>query len=230
MVGRLAASEQTMPSKDRLTVSVFYYDTEVAPSNQPREIAERCQAEIISLGEQLSMISEQLGKTLKQKEIDDVVRLCHFHYENLLFRIYALRERAWDVLAVLTDIPRRTTGNDKFRAEVLSRIKAAYPELSKAFLTVLNLIDSDIEFRNVATHKTILVLGLMRDDIQDIWEFDSVLWAYDPRSEDGIRMQKLVRRSLRAFVLQQRQHIQEVFDAALEFSKQSNTAIRKKQW
>ena len=147
------------------------------------------------------MISEQLGKTLKQKEIDDVVRLCHFHYENLLFRIYALRERAWDVLAVLTDIPRRTTGNDKFRAEVLSRVEAAYPELSKAFLTVLNLIDSDIEFRNVATHKTILVLGLMRDDIQDIWEFDSVLWAYAPRSEDGIRMQKLVRRSLRAFVL-----------------------------
>lgn len=219
-----------MSSKDRLTVSAFYYDTEVAPSNQPREIAERCQAEIISLGEQLSIISEQLSKALKQKEIDDVVRLCHFHYENLLFRIYALRERAWDVLAALTDIPRRITGNDKFRADVLSRIKAAYPELIKAFLTVLNLIDSDVEFRNVATHKTILMLGLMRDDIQDIWEFDSVLMAYDPRSEDGIRMQKLVRRSLREFVLQQRQHIQEIFDAALEFSTQSDTAIRKERW
>lgn len=219
-----------MPSIDKLTVSVFYYNTEVAPSNQPREIAERCLAEITLLGEQLTIISHQLSKALAQKEIEDVGRLCHFHYENLLFRIYALRERAWDVLAALTDIPRRTTGNDKFRADVLSRVKAAHPELSNAFTAVLNLIDSDVEFRNVATHKTILMLGLMREETQDIWEFDSVLLDFDPRSEDGIKMRKLAWRSLREFVVQQRQHIQEIFDTAFEFSKECDSSIRKKRW
>jgi hypothetical protein len=71
-----------MPLKHRLTVSAFYYDTDVAPSNQPREIAERCRAEVIWLGEQLTIISEQLSRSLAQKEIEDVIRLCHFHYEN----------------------------------------------------------------------------------------------------------------------------------------------------
>jgi hypothetical protein len=62
-----------MPSTDKLTVSVFY-DTEIAPSNQPREIAERCRAEITLLDEQLTIIGEQLSKALKQKEIEGVTR------------------------------------------------------------------------------------------------------------------------------------------------------------
>jgi hypothetical protein len=219
-----------MPSSNQLTISVFYYDVEAAPSNQPREIAERCRAEIILLSEQLAIIGEQLSKALTQKEIEDVVRLCHFHYENLLFRIYALRERAWDVLAALTDTQRRTTGNERFRADVLSKVQATDSGLSNAFHSILNLIDTDVRLRNVATHKTILALGLMREGVQDIWEFDSVLWAVDPRTKDGIRIRELVRRSLREFVGQQRQHIQNLFDAAVAFSRECDSAIRKKRW
>lgn len=219
-----------MSSTNELTVSVFYYDTEVAPSNQPREIAKHCCAEIVMLCSQLLAIGELLDRALIQREIEDVVSLCHLHYENLLFRIYALRERAWDALAALTAIPRRSTSYDKFRNDVLSSVQATYPDLVRAFHGILSQIDSDVKLRNVATHKTILMLGLTRNDSQDIWEFDSVLSTFDPDSEESRRLQKSVRKSLRAFVTEEKQHIRDIHDLALEFAKQCDTAIRQKHW
>lgn len=219
-----------MPSIDNLTVSVFYYDTENTVGNKPREIAQRCCAEIMALGEQLNIISGLLNKALRQKEIEDVVRLCHLHYEDLLFRLYALRERAWDVLAALTGTPRKATGNDRFRAEVLSKIKTAYPELEHTFRAILDFIDADIKLRNVATHKTFLIIGLTGEGASDIWEFDAMLLTFDPESEAGVRMQKAVRKSLKEFVAQQIQHTQKVSDLICEFSKQCNLAIPQKRW
>jgi len=64
-----------MSSRSHLSAVVFYYDTRVSPENQPEQIAHRCRAEMVLLCEQLYSISEQLTKALRQKNIEDIVRL-----------------------------------------------------------------------------------------------------------------------------------------------------------
>ncbi len=175
-----------MVSEEHLSAVVFYYDTQVSPENQPERVARRCGAEIILLCEQLFIISEQMTNSLRKKETEDIISLCHFHHENLLLRLYALRERVWDVMAALADVPRKATGNNQFRSSVLSRIKTNYPNIETAFSSLLSLIEPDMEWRNVATHETILILGLMGDNSANVWELELLLDSFDPQSEDGL--------------------------------------------
>ena len=119
-----------MTPKDSPSIVVGYYDPEHHPLKQSgwtseqkqrakyKWIAQRCSGEIISLRNQLGTIMDQLSLALRRTDVDDVVHLCQFHHENYLFRIYSLRERAWDVLAALVEVPRKNTGNESFRNSV----------------------------------------------------------------------------------------------------------------
>jgi len=112
----------------------------------------------------------------------------------------------------------------------LSRAKANYPNLEEAFSSLQSLIEPDIESRNVATHETFLILGLMRDDFSEVWEVDDVPYSHDPQSEDGLRIQKMVRKTLRKFVTEDKKHIQEIADAASKFYRLCDEPIRNKHW
>ncbi len=220
-----------MTARDTPSVVVCYYDPKHDPENQPKLIAHRCTAEIVLLCDQLGTTIEQLSLALRRKRIDDAVHLCQFHHENAIFRIYALRERAWDVLAALADVNRRSTGNKTFRESVLSKIEGAYPGLNDTFSNLLRLIDSDVRTRNVATHETFLFLGLtFGDDFQNTYEIAGVLTWHDPKSEEGPRIQKMVRKALREFVAEDKKHIQEIVSLAFDFVRHCHDAIDRKRW
>jgi hypothetical protein len=214
----------------KLKIVVFNYETRINGQNRPEEIATRCKAEIFGIGNNLRNVTAEMRKSLRQKELADVARLCLYHYENLLFRMYSLRERAWDVQAALVDVPRERTGKQGFRLTVLTRTKAVYPELEIPFTRLQALIEGDMRTRNTATHETFLMLGLTNENFSNLWEVDSVLESYDPESKDGLEIRKLVRRLLRQFVTEKEKHAGEVNDVATEYCDLCDEAIRKKSW
>jgi hypothetical protein len=149
----------------------------------PKELAQRCCGEIVALCEQLRLGIQHIASAARRKEITVAIRLCEYYYEDAITRIYSLRERAWDVLAALVNVPRKTTGNKKFRKSVLARLGADYPELKKSFEKLLTIIDTDLKNRNITTHQTLLFLGVtLTHDCRDTYDIDFVLNWRDPES------------------------------------------------
>jgi len=202
------------------SVVVCYYDINTEQERQPKQITQRCTAEIIALCKQLDLVIDRLTLVLEQDDIDEAVDLCHFHYEDFLFRAYSLRERAWDVLAALAKVPRKQTNNESFRNSVLPEIESAFPKVYKAFSELVRMIDVNVSIRNVATHETFLFLGLTSgDDFQNIYEIKEVLTQYDPAIENGRKVQTMVRNALQDFITEQSRHIQEINGKAFDFVK-----------
>lgn len=109
MKGKLAAS-----------IVVCYYDMKEIEKQKPKELAQRCCGEIVALCEQLGLATQHLASAASRKEITDAIRLCEYYYEDAIMRIYSLRERAWDALAALVNVPRKNTGDERFRKRVLA--------------------------------------------------------------------------------------------------------------
>lgn len=213
------------------SIIVGYYETKVSPENEPRRIAQRCSAEIISLGNQLNTVSQQLTAGLRRRDINDVVDSTAFNYENFLFRVYSLRERVWDVLAALATVDRSRTGDKKFRELVLATISNTYPELYKAVLNLQTLIASDLELRNVGTHQTFLILGITYDgDSNDLYDLDSAIQSFDPKSKVGKFRGSEIRKALGQFTREQRSHIEEIQRAAFDVVHQFHGVIDRKVW
>ena len=81
----------------------------------------------------------------------------------------------------------------------------------KTFSKLKDLIESDVKNRNVATHETFLFFGLtFEGDFRNTYEIDTVLTWCDPETEDGVKIQNMVRKALREFVAEDKKHIQKI--------------------
>ena len=220
-----------MKPKGTPSVVVCYYDPKYELEKQPKRVANRCIAEIVSLCKQFDTISNQLFLALRRKDIDEAVYMYEFHYENFIFRLYALQERVWDVLEALAGIQRKKETKWGFRKRVLSEIKQVYPEVYGVVSNLRRLIESDIKYRHVVTHETFLFLGLVFGvNFGDIYEISQVLTWEDPQSEGGRRIQKIVRKALREFAAENKKHIQEIITEAFNFTRRCSDAVNRKLW
>lgn len=220
-----------MKNKTLPSIVVYHFDTKHPLEKESKRIAERCTGEIVSLCSQLDFIAKQMAGSLRRKDIGDMTRECLFHHENYLFRVYALRERAWDILAALSDRERQPTERKAFRETVFSVLKKTYPDLYKSFSSLYTLIEADIELRNVATHRTFLFFGLAsKEDLSDFQEIESMLDWFDSESKAGIEIQKTLRLAIRKFVTRETNRIQEITKSAFEFASYCQGAINSKSW
>jgi len=192
------------------------------------ETAKRCVAEAVHLCEQLGIVLDQMKACVRRKGAADVLRLCQYEYENLLFRVYVLRERAWDILAATVGVKRGKTGDPGFRKALLSSATANHPKLTQAFNELLSLIERDVRFRNTATHQTILQLGFIFDnDRGRIFEADSVLMWHDLASKAARDTGHMVKRTVTDFVTRTTARIQGIINAALQLARECGRAHGK---
>lgn len=106
-------------------VALYWYEL----GGQPSEGVYASVGEISLLRSELALIRDELSLSSRRKEAETAARLCKYHYENFLSRLYVIRERIWDALTALVDVKRRNTGDKKFRDSVLSLVKQNYPEI-----------------------------------------------------------------------------------------------------
>ena len=100
----------------------------------------------------------------------------------------------------------------------LKQVRCNYPELYEAAMKLYCIVCLDVKMRNVATHETFLSFGLAFDsDYSYIYEIDSVLTWKDPRSEEGMRIEEMVRDALRRFAHCKQEQIGEFISAAHAF-------------
>ncbi len=213
-------------------VICHFDDTKGGPFAKPKEKAKRCTAELVALCEQLGIVVGQMQGTVRRSEPDDLLRLCRFHYENFLHRLYALQERCWDILTSISGEKReRGTRPDELRAVVRDSVQTTHPKLYKAFNNLYSLSKGDRKFRNTATHQTILYLGIQFPGKgTGIYEADSVLYWYDPKSKAGIATKKVVTKATRQFVAHHIKRIQGIVRAALLFADECHSVIDVKTW
>jgi hypothetical protein len=110
----------------------------------------------------LVTIREELEVVRAQQAIEKAMRRLESHVESYLVRAYELRERVLGLLRIRTgqakDVERLRHLSQ--RADALSRLKGAEPELTEAAGNLLSLLDGDIGLRNMHTHQFYLSLGL----------------------------------------------------------------------
>jgi len=177
------------------------------------------------------LTTQHLASAARRQEITDAIRLCEYYYQDAITRIYSLRERAWDALAALVNVPRKKTGHEQFRRGVLARLGADYPELKKSFEKLLTTIDIDLKNRNITTHQTLLFFGItLTHDFRDTYEVDSVLMWRDPENPASKELQAMIRKALNRFVSQEAKQFRETTSQALEVERLCFDAIRKKSW
>jgi hypothetical protein len=189
----------------------------------------RCAGEILAICEQLGVIADQLSLATEAQDVGDAARLCQLNHEDFIFRVYALFERGWDCLEMLLDKSRCALREDKKAG--LEQVRCTYPELYEAAMKLHSIVDLDVRMRNVATHETFLFLGLVLDsNYADVYEIDTVFTWADPRSEEGVRIEEMVRDALRRFAHRKQEQIGEFISAAHAFASCCTDAVNSKKW
>lgn len=211
-------------------IVVSYYDTKKYEKENPKQLAKRCHGEMSALCEKLALTTSNLVTAPSNEDVSDGLSLCEYYYEYGIVKIYSLRERAWDTLAVLVNVPRVSTSKKHFRQNVLDKLKGEFPELKKSFEKFLAIIDTDWEYRNVATHETLLFLSVQFPNEGDIYEADSVIMWHDPDSSGGKEIQAMLKGALERFVKRTSKHFQEVIEHASQFQDICSNAIDNKSW
>jgi hypothetical protein len=220
-----------MKEKPTPSIVVCYYDTKEQETRKPHELAQRCCGEIIARCEQLVLATQHLASAARQSDVTDATRGCEQHYEVAITRMYVIRERIWDVLAALCDVKRKNIGDERFRKAVFDRLEKNHPELKRLFDHLLREIDVPLEYRNVATHQTLLFLGItLGDDFRDTYEIDSVLSWRDPDSPEGKQIQAKVRKALKTFAAREGHRFRQIADQVFEVVRVCSAAVRKKSW
>jgi hypothetical protein len=205
-----------MPLGDSWTVSIAYYE----PGQDGADLANACCGELLRLRSELQMTSDGLLAAVRRRELTERVERCRYHVVNFLARVYAVRERAWDVAAALTDTKRPRTLNKDFTREVQSALEEKHPTVATAFSNLNRTIDSDVKLRNVATHRTFVWLSLVRMRMGEVEEVDDlydILMNVDPDDPGYASDLRKMGKALSDYVREERRHIQEVTSAVLDF-------------
>jgi len=173
-----------------------------------------------------------MQRTVRGSEPDDLLRLCKFHHENFLYRVYALQERCWDVLTAISGEKwEEGTRPYDFRAVVRATVQTTHPQLHRAFNNLYSLSKGDRKLRNTATHQTILYFGIQFPTKDPgIYEAHSVLDWYDPESGAGIAARNTVRKAARQFVAHHIRRIREIVKAGHLFAEECHSVIDAKTW
>lgn len=177
--------------------------------------------ELTARSQELAIIRDGFENAVRRRDLLERARLCRYHHENLLFRIYCVRERVWDVLAALTEVPREKSGKRTFRRKVLSVLRERFPTVEAPLNELMILIVEDVRIRNVATHESFLLLGLARgEEIEEFYDVVDLLMAMSPDDSPGDETHKVVKEALSKYVRGQRTHIGEIITTISDFVKE----------
>lgn len=204
-----------MSQSQHQTITIYWYDPDHTKKN-PKDWAFACRGELSALMNEFALIRDSLYSTSRKRDLQERVRLCRYHHENYLLRTYSLRERVWDILAILTKEVRKSTGTKSFRNQVLAVLQKDFPQVTTAFDKLMALVERDIESRNIATHRTFLLLGLLWGG--QVFDVDDLVIQIDPSEPKDAEILRLVRDAFRRYTREQCAHIQEIIEAIMDFA------------
>jgi hypothetical protein len=197
----------------------------------PKDLARRCCGEIVALWQQLELTTGLLEAAAKRSDVMEAVRLVEYYYEDAMARVFNLRERIWDCLAVIVDIPRPDHWTERLRERVRRALEADYPIIKQAFDTFLAMADVELHYRRLATHERLFFLGISFDQDHDaFYEIDGVLLSHAPESSEGKEIRVMTIKALRSFARQKAQEIDSIARQAIEVERLCSDAIQKKSW
>lgn len=217
--------------KSTPAIAVCYYDMKELEKQNPKELGRRCCGEIVTLWQQLGLATSLLEAAAKRSDVMEAVRQVEYYYEDAVVRVFNLRERIWDCLAVIVDIPRPAHWRNIDRDRVENAVKADYPLIKQAFATFLAMADVELDHRRLATHERLFFLGISFDQDRSAFsEIGGVLLSHDPESSEGKEIQVMTRKALRSFARQKAQEIGSIARQAIEVERLCSDAIQKKSW
>ncbi len=129
--------------------------------SKPGEEYAQYWAELCGSMHRLAYVREELEAVRGIRDIDQALERLAYHMENYLIRIYELRERSAKLLKVVSGYEGsigQLKGRDT-RQNALSRLPHISASIVYQYLSLLSLLDDDIELRNQNTHDTFLSLG-----------------------------------------------------------------------
>lgn len=221
-------SYEPVMKKNVPTILVCHIDTRADSQKDRRVLAERCCGEVRSLCGKITASCRYLKMATKRKDTFDCMQLAEYHYENALMRMYSLRERIWDTIAAINEMPRPNTGNGEFRKSARSKLANNHPDVMKAFQAFYQRIEMDMKNRNTATHETDLHFALdFGGEFREVREV--ITWA-DPAGPEGKHIESTVREALVHFVATEVSRWKKTVDAALKLERALQGVIKTKLW
>ncbi|MCG3138812.1 MAG: hypothetical protein HJJLKODD_02681 [Phycisphaerae bacterium] len=167
-------------------------------------------------------IDEELTDALRQRDIRKQLHRVTRITESYLHRVYELRERMVNLLAMVTGntTAAKATKNPQKRANALSRIQGSHRALCEGVDRLMGMLDDDVLLRNMHTHQQFLSLGLMA--YNGPYDPDDVLMELEHQPDERKAMNSLLRKETRKLADEYRTRIQSVRDAAVALAKISN--------
>jgi hypothetical protein len=214
-----------MANDEALRVDVYWYQ----PDDKSDGRARASLRDIHRIINELTLIRDELSQIYNKEDAEEATAFCRFHYDNFLFRVYMLRDRIWDILATLANMKREGIRKASFRMNVLSEIRRCYNEIFNMFSLFDELVRSDVDRRNVATHGAFLHLGMSvgTDGPYDI--IDEILLNYDTDEEHGSKIHKGVKIALCDFSEKKAKYIQAIVRITMILQQEFAAALSQKQ-
>lgn len=191
------------------TLQFYWYET--PPSDQLGVARGQLSAAIGRLVD----IEEQLTSVSRHRDMAGRLRRATIIVEAYLSRAYELRERAVDILAIVTGQPataKRCKDPSK-RAEGMESIRQTCPELADNIAKLLSVLDEDTALRNMQTHEQLLSVGLWLEDgpydVEDLL-IDCAAWT----STEQTKLIAVLRTAIRNLVGEYKRRARSVINAA----------------
>jgi hypothetical protein len=201
--GNMNADE---PKDDPWKLATFWYE----PPGDDKEQLEICCGEMLGSLNKLTFVRLELEETAEKEDLDTAYEYLDYHFENYLVRLYAMRERLVNALGLLRAIKISTKWKPKSkdwkqdshalktqkkRQQAASSFEAVAPKATKIAMELLDVMDDEIETRNMDTHNAFFHIWLY--DGSNVWEPMDVLTDVrqkKERREIEARLRTLLRR------------------------------------
>lgn len=204
-------------------------------SPDPKLAIAECIEEVETICKHIHLVDRHFGEILLLEDLSEMAFLCQFHFENYIFRVYAIRERLWDILARLAGIHKGKSSEKVFKEKVQSSLEMNFPGLAGEYSEFVSHFRAEVEMRNYITHEGFVRPAIVLASLVDNFDNIKALAEYVKSDVQDIDKWKLaspedVRGAIETFVAGEKNHIRRIIKETTSFLASCKTASEQKDW
>lgn len=163
------------------------------PHGDDKKRLNTCCSELIGSLYKLTFVLLELEETAEKPDLEAAYDYTDYHIENYLTRLFAMRERLLSAMHLLTGLDACDLKQKDKRPLKAPRFAAVAPKATEIVVELLDLIDDDIQTRNMDTHNAFFHIFLYSG--HDNWvEPRNVLMEVEGQADGEARLRTVLRR------------------------------------